>query len=67
MCSKDCDFGLLLFFLLSGVRKVKMFSTQQKIFSTTSFFLHTERAPKQKIVTKHWGRTCEEDNLRKAL
>jgi hypothetical protein len=49
------------------MRKVEIFSTQQKILLTISFFLDTKRAPKQKIVTKHCGRTCEEDNLRKAL
>jgi hypothetical protein len=32
-----------------------------KILLTISFFLLTKKAPKD------WGRTCDEDNLRKAL
>jgi hypothetical protein len=67
-CSKDCDFGLLLIFLLWGVRKVKIFSREWKILLTKSFSLHTKRVPKQKNVTKHSGsRTCDKDNLRNAV
>ncbi len=32
ICSKDCDFGLLLFFLLLGVRIVKSSQRSEKYF-----------------------------------